>query len=56
MLRRYCLLAAGLIGLSNVVHAGAPVPEPGSGTLLVVGGAVLGVFAGIRAWRSRSRR
>ena len=57
MLKRYCLLAAALLlGLTDLAHAGIPVPEPGSGTLLAVGGAVLGVFAGIRAWRSRSGR
>ncbi len=48
-------VAAVLLVLTNAVHAGGPVPEPGSGTLMAVGGAVLGLFAGIRAWRSRSR-
>jgi len=48
-------LSAVLLG-ARAAHAGTPpVPEPGTGTLLIAGAVTLAVVAGIRAWRSRGR-
>ena len=46
-----------LVGLApaGVAAGGPPVPEPGTGSIIAVGGLALGLLAGYRAWRSRRK-
>lgn len=57
MMRRTFAIGLGVVvlGARTALAGTPPVPEPGTGTLLIGGAAAVAVILGIRAWRSRGR-